>query len=117
MSSRAVSWQSKLQKCIALSTVEAEFIAAIEAYKELLWMKQFLRELGFKQHKYVLFCDNQSFIHWAKNSAFHSRSNHIDVMYHWIRETLNKKLLELEKIHTNDNGSNMLTKAVPREKV
>lgn len=113
----AVSWQSRLQKCVALSTAEAEFIAATEACKEMLWMKQFLSELGFKQTKYVLFCDNQSAIHLAKNSTFHARSKHIDVRYHWIRDTLNNELLELEKIHTDDNGSDMLTKGLPREKL
>jgi hypothetical protein len=65
----------------------------------------------------VLFCDNQSTIHIAKNSSFHSRSKHIDVRYHWIRDTLNDKLLALEKIHTDDNGSDMLTKALAREKL
>jgi hypothetical protein len=113
----AVSWQSRLQKCIALSTTEAELIAATEACKELLWMKKFLQELGFKQQQYVLFCDNQSTIHLAKNSSFHSRSKHIDARYHWIRDTLNDKLLTLEKIHTDDNGSDMLTKALTREKL
>jgi hypothetical protein len=113
----AVSWQSRLQKCTALSTTEAELIAATEACKELLWMKKFLQELGFKQQQYVLFCDNQSTIHLAKNSSFHSRSKHIDVRYHWIRDTLNDKLLTLEKIHTDDNGSDMLTKALTREKL
>jgi hypothetical protein len=113
----AVSWQSRLQKCIALSTTESELIAATEACKELLWMKKFLQELGFKQQQYVLFCDNQSTIHLAKNSSFHSRSKHIDVRYHWIRDTLNDKLLTLEKIHTDDNGSDMLTKALTREKL
>ena len=54
----AVSWQSKLQKCVALSTTEAEFIAATEACKELLWMKKFLKELGLQQDKYQLFCDS-----------------------------------------------------------
>ena len=49
LSGGAVSWQSRLQKCITLSTAEVEFIAATKACKELLWMKQFLRELGFKQ--------------------------------------------------------------------
>ena len=53
----AVAWQSRLQKCVALFTTEAEFIAATEACKELLWMKNFLLELGFKQDRYVLFCD------------------------------------------------------------
>jgi hypothetical protein len=54
----AVSWQSRLQKCIALSTTKAELIVATKACKELLWMKKFLQELGFKQQQYVLFCDN-----------------------------------------------------------
>ena len=58
LSGGVISWQSRLQKCIALSIVEAEFIAVTEACKELLYMKQFLRELGFKQQKYVLFCNN-----------------------------------------------------------
>jgi hypothetical protein len=112
-----VSWQSRLQKCIVLSTIEAKLIAATEACKELLWMKKFLQELGFKQQQYVLFCDNQNTIHLVKNSSFHSRSKHIDVRYHWIRDTLNDKLLNLEKIHTDDNGSDMLTKALIREKL
>jgi len=78
----AVSWQSKLQKCVALSTTEAEFIAATEACKELLWMKKYLRELGFVQKRYVLYCDSQSAIHLSKNPTFHGKSKHIDVRYH-----------------------------------
>ncbi|WJX48823.1 hypothetical protein P8452_35337 [Trifolium repens] len=112
----AVAWQSKLQKCVALSTTEAEFIAIVEASKELLWLRKFAMELGVKQEKYVLFCDNQSAIHLSKNSSFHSRSKHIDVRYHWIRDALDSKLMELEKIHTDDNGSDMLTKVLPRGK-
>jgi len=56
----AVSLKSRLQKCVALSTTEAEFIVATEASKEMLWMKKFLEEFGFKQKRYVLFCDNQA---------------------------------------------------------
>ena len=113
----AVAWQSRLQKCVALSTTEAEFIAATKACKELLWMKRFLQELGFKQQKYIVFCDSQSAIHLGKNSSFHARSKHIDVRYHWIRDDINDKMFELEKIHTDRNGSDMLTKALPREKL
>jgi arginyl-tRNA--protein-N-Asp/Glu arginylyltransferase len=89
----AVSWQSRLQKCVSLSTTEAEYIAVVEAWKEVLWMKNFLQELEHKQEKYNLFCDNQSAIHLAKNSSFHSRTKHIDVRYHWIREVVSSKLL------------------------
>jgi len=112
----AVSWQSKLQKCVALSTTEAEFIAATEACKELIWMKKFLTELGFSQDGYQLFCDSQSAIHLAKNASFHSRSKHIDVRYNWIRDVLEKRMLRLEKIHTDENGSDMLTKTLPKGK-
>jgi hypothetical protein len=58
----AVSWQSRLQKCVSLSTTDAEYIAAVEAAKEVLWMKNFLQELGMKQENYNLFCDSQSAI-------------------------------------------------------
>ena len=78
-SCEAISWQSKQQKCAALSTTEAEFIAATEVCKELLWMKRFFQELGFKQHRYVVLCDSESAIHLDKNSSFHARSKHIDV--------------------------------------
>ncbi|GAB2302035.1 hypothetical protein Dimus_038790 [Dionaea muscipula] len=108
----AVSWQSKLQKCVALSTTEAEFIAATEASKELLWMKRFFTELGIEQEKFVLHCDSQSAIHLAKNSSFHCRSKHIDVRYHWIRDVVADNEVELEKVHTDDNSADMLTKVL-----
>lgn len=113
----AVSWQSRLQKCVALNTTEAEFIAVTEASKELLWLKRLACELGFKQDKYVLFCDNQSAIHLSKNASFHSRSKHIEVRYHWIRDVLYSKKMQLEKVHTDDNGADMLTKVVTRKKL
>ena len=111
----AVAWQSRLHKCVALSTTEVEFIAITEACKELLWLKKFLQELGLKQERYVLRCDSQSAIHMSKKSSFHSRSKHIDVRYHWIRDVLNDKLLQLEKVHTNENTSDMLTKALTKD--
>ena len=80
-------------------------------------MKNFLQELGHKQEKYNLFCDNQSAIHLAKNSSFHSRTKHIDVRYLWIREVVSSKLLQLEKIHTDHNGADMMTKVLPKEKL
>ncbi|CAL1361567.1 unnamed protein product [Linum trigynum] len=116
LSGGAISWQSRLQKCVALSTTEAEYIAVTEACKEMIWMKKFLNELGFLQEQPQLFCDSQSAIHLAKNASFHARSKHIDVRYHWIRDVLEMKQLQLEKIHTDENGSDMCTKTLPREK-
>ena len=76
-------------------------------------MKKFLHELGVRQERYVLFCDSQSAIHLSKNPTFHSKSKHIELRYHWIRDVLEKKELVLEKIHTSENGSDMMTKSVP----
>ncbi|CAA0823294.1 cysteine-rich RLK (RECEPTOR-like protein kinase) 8 [Striga hermonthica] len=113
----AVSWQSKLQKCVALSTTEAEYIAITEGCKEALWMRRFLEELGLHQEKYVVFSDSQSAIHLSKNSSFHSRSKHIEVRYHWIRNVLESKQLHLAKVHTSENGADMMTKTLPKEKL
>mgnify|MGYP004711942941 FL=1 len=111
-----VSWQSRLQKCVALSTTKAEFIAATEACKELLWLKKFLRELGCSQERYKLLYDSQSAIHLGKHPTFHSKSKYIVVRYHWLRDVLDEKLIELEKAHTNGNGADMMTKSLLRWK-
>ena len=70
----------------------------------MLWAKKLLEDLCVEQERYVLFCDNQSAIHLSKNSIFHSRSKHIEVRYHWIRDVLEEKLLCLEKIHVDEMG-------------
>ena len=56
-------------------------------------------------------------IHLSKNASFHSRSKHIEVRYHWIRDVLYSKKMQLEKVHTDDNGADMLTKVVTRKKL
>ena len=72
-----VSWQSRLQKTVALSTTEVEYMAAVEAGKEILWMKDFIGELGIWQDESRLYCDSQSVIHLAKNPTYHYKTKHI----------------------------------------
>ena len=81
---------------------------AVEAGKEVLWMKYFIGELGVRQEEYRLYCDSQSAIHLAKNAAYHSRTKHIQWKYHWIRERVEDREFALTKIHTAENGSDML---------
>jgi hypothetical protein len=113
----AVSWISQIQKIVALSTTEAEYIAVTEASKEMIWLQGLLAEMGFKQEKNVLHSDSQSAIHLAKNSAFHSRTKHIGLRYHFVRSLLEDGVLTLEKIQGSKNPADMLTKTVTTEKL
>jgi hypothetical protein len=72
-----VSWISKLQKVVALSTIEGKYVVATEASKEMIWLQRFMDELGKKQENSRLYCDSESAIHLAKNSSFHSNTKHI----------------------------------------
>ncbi|CAM8948316.1 unnamed protein product [Rhodiola kirilowii] len=76
-----VSWFSKKQNSISLSTAEAEYIAAGSSYTQLLWMKPMLSEYGVKQEEMILYCDNMSAISISKNPVQHSRTKHIDIRH------------------------------------
>ena len=104
-----------MQKCVALSTTEAKYIAANEAGKEMLWLKWFLQELGLKQDEYVVNCDSQSAIDFSKNYMYHACSKHIEVRYHWLKLVVEQRSFELEKIHTYENPTGMLTKVMSIE--
>eukprot|EP00252_Welwitschia_mirabilis_P025929 TRINITY_DN8284_c0_g2_i1.p1 TRINITY_DN8284_c0_g2~~TRINITY_DN8284_c0_g2_i1.p1 ORF type:complete len:122 (-),score=23.98 TRINITY_DN8284_c0_g2_i1:45-386(-) len=101
---------------MALSTTEAEYIAMTEATKEMIWLRRLLDWFELKQHQYVIYCDSQSAIHLAKNVAYHAWTKHIDVRYHFIREALEEKKLDVHKIHTQANLADFLTKAVTGDK-
>lgn len=112
-----LSWASKFQKIIALSTIEAEYIVVIKASKEMIWLQSFLEELGKKHENSVLYNDSQSAIHLAKNPVFHFRMKHIQLRYHFIRSHLEEGVLSLKKIHGSQNPVDMLTKVVIIEKL
>ncbi|KAH9753759.1 hypothetical protein KPL71_015193 [Citrus sinensis] len=107
-----VSWRSILQSTIALSTTEAEYMAATEAVKEAIWLKGLLGDLGVIQENIAVFYDNQSVIFLAKNQTYHSRTKHIDVKYHYVREISEGGDVLLKKINTKDNPSEMLTNVI-----
>jgi hypothetical protein len=92
-------------------------ITATKASKEMIWLERFMEELGKKQENNRLYYDSQSSIHLAKNSAFHSKTKHIQLSYHFIRFALEDGQLKLEKIHTSQNPADMLTKGVTRDKL
>jgi hypothetical protein len=106
-----------LEHVLPLSTTEAEYVAATEANKEMIWLQRFMEELEKKQENNRLYYDNESAIHLEKNSTFHSNTKHIQLRYHFIRYILEDGNLKLEKIHTSQNPADMLTKGVTKEKL
>ncbi|KAM7469095.1 hypothetical protein LguiA_007278 [Lonicera macranthoides] len=111
-----ISWRSMLQGVVALSTTEAEYIAATEAVKEALWLRGLIGDLGMVQENVDVYCDSQSAIHLAKNQVHHGRTKHIDVRFHFIREIIESGEVILKKIGTKDNPADMMTKVVPTTK-
>ena len=79
-----MSWISKMKKVVALSTIEAEYVATTEASKEMIWFHRFMEGLGKKQKNNRLYSDNESAINFAKNSSFHSNIKHMHLKYHLI---------------------------------
>lgn len=117
MNGSPISWDAKKQKTVALSTTEAEYIALAESAKECIFLRRFLREIGFDEATDIsMFCDNNSAIKLAENPIFHARSKHIDIRHHFIRDLLKNKELTLRHISTNSQVADMLTKGLPKSK-
>ena len=111
-----VTWNSSKQKTVALSSTEAEYVALTNAVKEGVWLKQLLNELEQKHDKIKVFCDNKSTICLSNNPEFHSRTKHIDIRFHYVRETIDTHSITIEHIPTENNLADILTKGLPRIK-
>lgn len=108
-------WKSKLQKCVALSSIEAEYVAASEACKSLVWLNQLLNEIGAVNETSVpvLQIDNQSAIKFINGSGFYERSKHIETRYHYIRQLVKENKVNVSYIPTNRQAADILTKGLP----
>jgi len=117
VNSGSISWSSKIQTTVALSTTEAEYMALSETTKEVIWLRQLLSDLGYQQQSpTTLYVDNQSTISLAKNPVMHARTKHIDICHHFIREHLDNQDINLEYINTADMIADILTKPLTGEK-
>ena len=113
----AISWSSKKQYIIALSSTEAEYIAQTHAAKEALWLRTFINEVrGMGPAPITINCDNQGAIALAKDNKFHSRTKHIDLRYHFIREAVQDGKITVSYVPTDENVSDILTKALAKSK-
>ncbi|GAV85128.1 hypothetical protein CFOL_v3_28566 [Cephalotus follicularis] len=105
-----ISWFSKKRNSVALSTTEAEYIAAGSCYAQVMWMKQQLLDYGFTFEKVPIRCDNTSAICLGKNPVHHSRTKHIDIRYHFIKDHIEKGDIELVFVPTEEQVAVIFTK-------
>jgi hypothetical protein len=111
-----VSWSSKKQNSVALSTTEAEYVAADSCCAQLLWMKQTLSDYGIKFSKIPLLCDNESAIKLANNPVQHSRTKHIDVRHHFLRDHEAKGDISLRHMSTERQLADIFTKPLDEQR-
>ena len=119
MNGGAVSWKSSKQDTVSASTTEAEYIAASEAAKEAVWIRNFLMDLGVVQgasNPLDVYCDNNGAIAQAKEPRQHQKNKHILMRFHLIREIVERGDIKLCKVHTDANVADPLTKPLPQPK-
>nr|GFA79001.1 putative ribonuclease H-like domain-containing protein [Tanacetum cinerariifolium] len=108
---RLISWQCKNQTIVATSTTKAEYVDAANCYGQVLWIQNKLLDYGFNLMNTKIYIDHESTICIVKNPVFHSKTKHIEIRHHFIRDAYEKKLIQVLKIHTDDNVADILTKA------
>src|SRR5271155_5336503 len=112
----AVTYSSKKQPTVALSSTESEYMALLHALKELIWLLRFLREIGYNiDDQNLIYCDNQSAIALSHNPQHHARTKHVDIQYHFVRNCVEDGTTRLEYCPTEDMVADGLTKALGPE--
>ncbi|GJS05862.1 putative ribonuclease H-like domain-containing protein [Tanacetum coccineum] len=110
LGNRLISWQCKKQNVVATSTTEAEYVAAASCYGQVLWIQNQLLDYGYNFMNTVINIDNNSTICIIENPVQHSKTKHIEIRHHFIRDCNTKKLIQVVKIHTDLNVADLLTK-------
>ncbi|GJS69974.1 putative ribonuclease H-like domain-containing protein [Tanacetum coccineum] len=114
---RLITWQCKKQTIVATSTTEAEYVAAASCCGQVLWIQNQMLDYGFNFMNTKIYIDNESTICIVKNPVYHSKTKHIAIRHHFIRDAYEKKLIQVLKIHTDDNVADLLTKAFDSKKI
>ncbi|KAJ3698926.1 hypothetical protein LUZ61_002631 [Rhynchospora tenuis] len=110
-----ISWSSRKQTSVSLSTAEAEYVAVGSCCTQILWMMQTLRDYELDFRKVPIFCDNTSAILISKNPVLHSRTKHIEIQHHFIRDHVEKGDVELTHVDTKDQVADIFTKPIPTQ--
>jgi hypothetical protein len=114
-SNSLVSWHSKKQVSVALSTAEAEYVAAGSCCAQILWIKQHLLDFNLKLERIPIFCDNTSAINLTKNPVLHSRTKHIEIRHHFLRDHVEKGDIVFEHVNTENQLADIFTKPLATE--
>ena len=109
-----MSWTSKKQNSVALSTAEAEYIVAGAYCTQIIYMKQTLLDYGVVLEKVPLLCDNESAVKLTNNPVQHSRTKHIDIHHHFFRDHVAKNDISLEGVRTEDQLTDIFTKSLDK---
>ncbi|KAJ9564380.1 hypothetical protein OSB04_000346 [Centaurea solstitialis] len=108
---RLVSWQCKKQTTVSQSTTEAEYIAASQCCSQVLWIQNQMKDYGLSFLQTPIYIDNNSAISIVNNPVKHSKTKHIEIKYHFIRDCNEKKIIQVLKVHTDDQYADLFTKA------
>ncbi|GKE74430.1 hypothetical protein Tco_1536471, partial [Tanacetum coccineum] len=108
---RLISWQCKKKTIVANSTTEAQYVTAANCYGQVLWIQNQMLDYGFNFMNTKIYIDNESTICIVKNPVFHSKTKHIEIRHHFIRNSYEKRLIQVIKIHTDHNVDDLRTKA------
>nr|GEW85040.1 hypothetical protein [Tanacetum cinerariifolium] len=114
---RLISWSSKRQKSVAISSTEAEYIALSGCCAQILWMRSQLTDYGLGLNKNLMYCDNKSAITLCCNNVQHSRSKHIDIRCHFIKEQVKNGVIELYFVNMEYQLPDLFTKALGRDRI
>nr|GFB37672.1 retrovirus-related Pol polyprotein from transposon TNT 1-94 [Tanacetum cinerariifolium] len=117
ISTSNITWSSKRQKSVAISSTKAEYIALSGCCAQILWMRSQLSDYGLAFNKIPMYCDNKSAIALCWNNVQHSRSKHIDIRYHFIKEHVENEVIELYFVNTEYQLADLFTKALGRDRI
>nr|GEZ65067.1 retrovirus-related Pol polyprotein from transposon TNT 1-94 [Tanacetum cinerariifolium] len=113
---KLISWSSKKQDCTSMSFAEAEYVSLSACCAQVLWMRTYLIDYGFHFDKIPMYCDSKATIAISCNPVQHSCTKHIDVRYHFIKENVEKGIVELFFIGTKYQLADLFTNAIPEER-